>query len=99
MSVNESQFLLMLETLKTFFAECEIQIVERQELESEHGIGHFVPPYFVYTSSNAPDFEWKFDYDEALFITERLARIDEIRKDLINRCGFNLTFSFWVNKQ
>ncbi len=24
---------------------------------------------------------------------------DESRKELINRCGFNLTYSFWVNKQ
>ena len=93
------QFTDMLARLKWYFAECEIEIVERQDLESDDPVGHFVPPYFVYTSSNAPDFRWNFDYDEALFITERLARIDESRKELINRCGFNLTYSFWVNKQ
>jgi hypothetical protein len=99
MSVDESQFLLMLMKLKIIFADCEIKLVKRQDLETDDAVGHFVPPYFVYTSSNAPDFEWKFDYDDALFITQRLDQMDEIRNDLINRCGFNLTYSFWVNKQ
>ena len=98
MSVDESQFFDMLVKLKTIFADCVVKFVERQDLESDDGVGHFVPPFYVIAPKDLPECKWKFDYDQAVFVTTHLTSIDQTRKLLIEKCGFHLEFTWWFNR-